>query len=164
MYYFDNSAAYAAEVEKWTEKFNKLMMEYNNAPEAILAYYLPGQNTCLSCPLGDEEFQQIGEDMRTNEAMLRAAEESGLLVEAVKICFYKALDNYGSWSYLCDDLAYILDNPRLRCYVCFEDQFFARKLLAVNTLNEDDEDLWDQYYDTLQKKLVARELRGYAYN
>ena len=163
MNYIDNSAAYAAEVEKWTEKFNKMMLEYSNAPEAILAYYLPEQYTCLSCPLGDQEFKQIGEAMRTNEAMLRAAEESGLLVEAVKNCFSKALDNYGSWSYLCDNLAYILDNPRLCCYVGFEDQFMARKLLAANALIEDDEDLWDLYYDKFHKQLVDRELRGYAY-
>lgn len=164
MYYFDNSAAYAAEVEKWTEKFNKLMMECNNAPEAILAYYLPGQNTCLSCPLGDEEFQQIGEDMRTNEAMLRAAEESGLLVDAIKNRFYRALDNQDNWRYLKDDVAYILDHPCMRRYIRFEDQFIARKLIAANALIEDDEDLWYLYADRLHKKLDDRELRGYAYN
>ena len=56
--YFDNSCEYAAQVNLWSEKLTGLMKKYDNAAEAILAYYLPGHSEFLTCPLGVDEFKR----------------------------------------------------------------------------------------------------------
>lgn len=160
--YIDNSAAYAAEVNKWTEKFEELMLESSNAPEAILAYYLPNQNSFVACPLDDLEFKQIGEVMRENEAMLTAAEDSGLMAEAMEAFFHQVLDNSDSWHYMWEDVEIILTNPRLSRYVRFEQKYIARKLLAANLLIDDNEDLWYSCAEKLGEQMRDRKLRGFA--
>lgn len=160
--YIANSAAYAAEVSKWTEKFEELMLESSNAPEAILAYYLPNQNSFVACPLGDQEFEKIGKAMRENEAMITAAEDSGLMAEAMEAFFYQVLDNSDSWHYMWEDVEIILANPRLSRYVRFEHKYIARKLLAANLLIDDNEDLWYSCAEKLGEQMRDRKLRGFA--
>ena len=162
--YIDNSTAYTAVVSKWTEKFVELMLESSNAPEAILAYYLPHQNSFVSCPMGDLEFKEIGEAMRKNEAMLVAAEDSGLMAEAIEAYFYQALENSDSWHYLWDDIEYILSNPRLSRYVRFQHRYVAMKLLEANSLIDDNDTLWYPYAEKLEQKMQNRVLRGFCHD
>ena len=69
---FDSNYDYAAEVEMWCQKFTDLMKTEMYAAITILAYMRPGQNTMVGCPLGDPEYQMLGEAMRTNSAMFAA--------------------------------------------------------------------------------------------
>ena len=127
---FDSNYDYAAEVEMWCQKFTDLMKTEMYAAITILAYMLPGQNTMVGCPLGDPEYQMLGEAMRTNSAMFAAAENTGLLSAGMDAFFYAALDNAGSWSGYADDIRYVLGNDALCKYVSFSGRYIAECLLA----------------------------------
>ena len=73
--YIESNHDYAAEVAMWCEKFNILMKTELHAAFAVVAYYLPHQCTMGGCPLGDPEYKELGEGMRTNPAMFAAAPE-----------------------------------------------------------------------------------------
>lgn len=164
MNYVENSTAYAAEVSKWTDKFVEFMLAYSNAPITILAYYLPHQYAFMSCPLGDDEFKRIGEAMRNNEAMFVAAENSGLMAEAMDAYFSLALDNPDNWHYLWEDINHIVNNQHLRRFVRFEPMYIAQKLLSANDVIDDNDDLWYSYAEQLDQKMCERSLRGFSYN
>ena len=157
----NNNIEYMATVAEWTRKFTELMLQHNNAAAAILAYYLPNGYDFLTCPLGVVEFQKIGEAMRTNEAIFTAAEDSGLIAEAVPELFCKALDNYDSWCAMDDGISYMMTHPQLLRYVPFEYRYCAEKLLEANALLIDNEDLWNGYSDKLCSNLNERALTGY---
>ena len=156
---------YAAEVEMWCQKFTELMKAEMHAALAIVAYMLPGQNTMAGCPLGDPEYQMLGEAMRTNSAMFAAAEKTGLLAEGIDAFCYAALDNAGSWSGYVKDVKSLLENDELRKYVSFADQYTAESLLAGGDMlcDDENEDIWFRVAGAVQKKLDGRKTRGYAY-
>ena len=159
--YFDNSCEYAAQVNLWSEKLTKLMKKYDNAAEAILAYYLPGHSEFLTCPLGVDEFKCNGEEMRENGAVFAAAERTGLIVKGVKILFDFALENYDSWCGMERDIRYMLEHPQLGCYVHFEDRYLAERLLRAE-LAQEEEDSWCDYYDIVMQELNNRNQAGFA--
>lgn len=163
--YPESSHEYAVEVEMWCERFETLMKEELYAPVAIVAYSLPHQNTMVGCPLGDPEYQELGEGMRTNSAMFAAAERTGLLAEGLDAFFYAALDNAGSWSGYADDIKYVLENDTLCKYVSFSDRYNAECLLAGGEMlcDDENEDIWLRVARAAQKKLDSRKTRGYAY-
>lgn len=161
--FVDGSAAYIAAMQRWVAKFRELMRTEKHAPISIVAYYLPRQCTMIGCPLGDKEYQSIGEQLRTDAAMFAAAEKTGLIAEGIDAIFYAALDNGGSWSYLAKDIEYILKHPELNKYVSFSDRYYAEALLAGGELYCEHEDLWLQCYRAVQKKMSERQTRGYAY-
>lgn len=161
--YEDGSGAYIAAMQRWVAKFRELMRTEKHAPISIIAYYLPRQCTMIGCPLGDKEYQSLGEQLRTDAAMFAAAEKTGLIAEGIDAIFYAALDNCGSWSYLAKDIEYILKHSELNKYVSFSDRYYAEALLAGGELFCENEELWDRCYTTVQTKLSARTTRGYAY-
>lgn len=159
--YIDNSCEYAAQVNLWSKKLTKLMLEHDNAAQAILAYYLPGHSEFLTCPLGVDEFKSIGEEMRENAAVFAAAEKTGLIAKAVTIIFDFALENYDSWYGMESDIKYMLEHPQLSCFIPFEDRYAAQKLLDADLTQDDDEDVWFDYACAIQKKLGNRKLTGF---
>lgn len=161
--FVDGSSAYIAAVQKWAAKFRELMRTEMYAPIAIAAYYLPHQCTMIGCPLGDKEYQSLGEQMRTDYAMFVAAEKTGLMAEGIDAIFHAALDNCGSWSYLAKDVEHILKHSELNKHVSFSDRYYAEALLAGGELFCEHEDLWLQCCRAVQKKLSERQTRGYAY-
>ena len=163
---FDSNYDYAAEVEMWYQKFTDLMKTEMYAAITIVAYMLPGQYTMVGCPLGDPEYQMLGEAMRTNFAMFAAAEKTGLLAEGVDAFCYAALDNADSWSGCAKDVKYLLENDELRKYVSFADQYTAESLLAGGEMlcDDENEDLWLDVARAAMRKLKGRKTnRGYAY-
>lgn len=162
---FDSNYDYAAEVEMWCQKFTDLMKTEMYAAITILAYMLPGQNTMVGCPLGDPEYQMLGEAMRTNSAMFAAAENTGLLSAGMDAFFYAALDNAGSWSGYADDIRYVLGNDALCKYVSFSDRYIAECLLAGGDMlcDYENEDIWFRVAGAARTKLDSRKTRGYAY-
>ena len=68
--FVDGSGAYIAAIQRWVAKFSELMRTEMYAPIAILAYYLPHQCTMVGCPLGDKEYQNLGEQMRLRKQVL----------------------------------------------------------------------------------------------
>ena len=161
--FLDGSGAYIAAMQRWVAKFRELMRSEKYAPISIVAYYLPRQSTMIGCPMGDKEYQSLGEQMRTDAAMFAAAEKTGLIAEGVDAIFQAALDNFDSWSYYAEDVEYILKHPGLHKYVSFSDRYYAETLLAGGKLFCEDEVLWGRCYDTIRAKLSARKSRGYAY-
>lgn len=164
-FYIENSHDYAAEVAMWCEKLNNLMKAEKHAAVALVAYMLPGQCTMVGCPLGDSEFEKLGEGMRTNPAMFAAAEMTGLLAEGINAFCYAALDNAGSWSCCSEDIKYILNEDELRKYVTFSDRYMAECFLTGGAMlcEFENEDLWLRYARAARKKLDERNRRGYAY-
>lgn len=158
----NNNNEYSATIAEWISKFTNLMMQYNNAAEAILAYYLPGSLDFMTCPLGIEEFRLIGEEMRSNIAVFTAAEDSGLIADAIPRLFYKALDNYDNWCGMYVGVEYMLTHSLFSRYIPFEYRYCANKLLAANILLLDDEDLWDECINKLNSHLRDRVLAGYC--
>lgn len=161
--FIDGSSAYIAAMQRWVAKFKELMRTEMYAPLSIVAYYLPRQSTMIGCPLGDKEYQSLGEQMRTDDAMFAAAEKTGLIAEGIDAIFQAALDNFDSWSYYAKDIEYILKHAGLHKYVSFSDRYYAEALLAGGELFCEDEGLWDRCYATVQAKLSSRKTRGYAY-
>ena len=159
----DGSNAYIASIKRWVAKFQDLMSAEMYAPTAIVAYYLPSQHTMIGCPLGDNEYQKIGEQMRTDYAAFAAAEKTGLLAEGIDSIFGAALDNCDNWAYYAKDIKYILKCAELCKYVRFCDRYVAEVLLSGGALYCDDEELWQRCCSTAQRKLSARKARGYAY-
>ena len=162
---FESNYDYTAEVEMWCKKLTDLMKTEMYAAIAIVAYMLPSQNTMVGCPLGDPEYQKLGEEMRTNPAMFAAAEKTGLLAEGIAAFCYAALDNADNWSGYANDINYLQENDALRKYVSFANQYTAECLLAGSDLLCDDknEDLWNDVVRATQRKLNGRKTRGYAY-
>ena len=163
--YIENSIDFTREVEAWTKKLNELMKAELNAALAVVAYYLPHQCTMVGCPLGDSEYKQLGEVMRTDPAMFAAAEVTGLLAEGIDAFCHAALDNVDNWDCYSDDIEYLLKNDELRKYVSFSDKYIAEILIAGGAMlrDVDNEDLWLRYVQAAQKKLRERARRGYAY-
>lgn len=159
----DGSGTYIAEVQRWSNKFRDLMKTELYAPISIVAYYLPHQGTMIGCPLGDQEYQSLGERMRTDDAMFTAAERTGLIAEGIDAIFRAALDNCDNWAYYAKDVDFILKHTGLHKHVSFSDRCYAEALLAGGNLFCEDEDLWLRCCSTIQKKLSARQTRGYAY-
>ena len=164
-FYCESSQSYTAEVEEWCERLEALMKEEMYAPIAIVSYMLPGQCTMVGCPLGDLEYQKLGEKMREDPAVFAAAEKTGLLAEGINKFLYAALDNAGSWAGYSDDVHYILENEALRKYVSFSDRYCAECLLACGNIicEVEHEDLWLAMARTIKGKLSNRKTRGYAY-
>ena len=161
----ENSNDFVAEVEMWCKKLNNLMRSELQAAVAVVAYYLPHQCTMVGCPLGDREYQELGETMRTNPALFAAAERTGLFAEGIHDFCYAALDNAGSWNYYADDIEYLLKNDELCKYISFPNRYLAECLIAGGVMlrEEENEDLWLRYVRVAQKKLDERARRGYAY-
>ena len=162
---FESNCEYVEEMAMWCQKFTDLMKTEMYAALAILAYMLPGQNTMAGCPLGDTEYQMLGEAMRTNPAMFAAAENTGLLSAGMDAFFYAALDNAGSWFGYVDDVRYVLENDALCKYVSFSDRYIAECLLAGGDMlcDYENEDIWFRVAGAAQTKLDSRKTRGYAY-
>lgn len=161
----ENNHAYVTEVELWCKKFNDLMKAEKHASVAIVGYMLPGQCTMVGCPLGDPEFEKLGEGMRTNPAMFAAAEKTGLLAEGINAFCHAALDNAGSWLCYSEDIKYLLKNEELCKYVSFSYRYEAECFLSGGSMlcEVENEDLWLRYARAAKKKLSERKTRGYAY-
>ena len=156
-----SSVEYAMAVEKWSAVFTELMCGSNNAAVAVLAYYLPGNSDFMTCPLGVSKFKKLGTMMRDDEAMFAAAEDTGLLAEAVADLFRLALDNHGNWCAMDEDIKHMLENAQFRRYIPFKYRFCAEKIMAANELLCADEELWDKCSNELESKLSERKLIGY---
>ena len=156
-----SSIEYAMAVEKWSEVFTELMGGSNNAAVAVLAYYLPGKSDFMTCPLCVSAIKKLGTMMRDDEAMFAAAEDTGLLAEAVAELFRMALDNHGNWCALDEDIKYMLENAQFRRFIPFKYRFCAEKIMTENELLCKDEDLWDKFTNELERKLNERKLIGY---
>ena len=135
----DGSGAYIAAVQRWSAKFRDLMKAEQYAPISIVAYYLPRQCTMIGCPLGDKEYQDLGERMRIDHAMFTAAERTGLIAEGIDAIFQAALDNCDNWAYYAKDIDFILKHTELHKYVSFSDRCYAEMLLAGGNLFFEDE-------------------------
>lgn len=159
----ENNHEYVAEVSAWVARFNVLLATEMYAAMAIVAYYLPKQCVMACCPLGDLEYQSMGEAMRSNPAMLAAAGETGLLADGIDRLFYAALSDFDNWCYYASDIKYILENDELRRYVSFQDRCFAESFFSGGSVLKEDEDLWSKYYDVVEQRLNQRKTRGFAY-
>ena len=161
--YVDGSMSYISAIQRWSAKFRELMQSEKYAAISIVAYYLPSQCMMVGCPLGDDEYQRIGEQMRNDGAMFAAAEKTGLLAEGIDAIFAAALDNCDSWAYYANDIAFILKNSALHKYVSFSDRYLAECFLSGGKMLCEDEDLWLRYGKAAEKVLSQRKTRGYAY-
>ncbi len=148
-------------IDQWCYKLNSLMQAEANAAVAIFGYSLPHPANMLGCPLGDEEFEQIGALITCDCNALAAAEKTGLIAEGIDAIFFDALNNCGSWSYHYDNIKYILEHEKLRKYVSFSDRYIAEKLLGSGKELCKKDNLWHCYIKTLREKLRERESRGY---
>lgn len=154
---------YVAEVSAWVARFNALLMSEMYAAMAVVAYYLPKQCIMGCCPLGDAEYQSMGEAMRSNPAMLEAAGKTGLLAEGIDRLFDAALDDFDNWYYYASDIKYILRNDELKKYVSFRNRCFAECFFSGGSALKEDEELWSKYYDLVEQRLNHRKTRGYSY-
>lgn len=164
-FYIESSDDFVAEVELWCKRLNTLMKAELHAAIAVVAYYLPHQCTMIGCPLGDPEYKELGESMRTNPALFAAAEKTGLFAEGIHDLCYAALDNAGNWDYYSDNVEYLLKNDTLCKYISFSDRYLAECLIAGGAMlhGVENEDLWLRYIRVAKKKLAERARRGYAY-
>lgn len=147
---------YASVVTCWVKRFSDLMRQYSNAATAILVYYLRGRAELVVCPDGMDEFKLHGEAMRHNGVMFAAAEESGLLAEAVPELFRLALKNYDNWYVMNKDILYLLQHQSLCRYIPFEYRFLAENVAAVNALVLENKLFWETCVAEAKAKLVER--------
>jgi hypothetical protein len=137
------------------------MRSSNNAAVAVLAYYLPGNSDFMTCPLGVSELKKFGAMMRDDAAMFAAAEDTGLLAEAVAELFRLALDNHGNWCAMEKDIKHMLEHDQFSRYIPFKYRFCAERMMVANELLCADEELWDKCSNELESRLSARKLIGY---
>lgn len=152
----NNNIDYVTEVAWWTTKFNELMQYYVNAPVAILAYYLRGNSKVVVCPCEVGEIKKYGEEMRNSSVMFAAAEDSGLLAEAIPELFRIALENYKNWREMCNDILFLLQHTHLRRYIPFEYRALAKSAKAANIALFEDEAHWSEFVENARAKLKMR--------
>lgn len=151
-----SSIEYANKVAWWTTKFSKMMHSYANAPVAIIAYYLRGNSAVVACPNEMQEFRAYGEEMRTNSVMFAAAEDSGLLAEAIPALFRLALENHSNWCEMNKDISFFLEHPHLRRFVPFEYRIMAEAAKAANIALSEDDERWYDFVQAAKTKLGTR--------
>lgn len=151
-----SSIEYANKVAWWTTKFSKEMQSYANASVAIVAYYLRGNTAVVACPSEMEEFKAYGEEMRTNSVMFAAAEDSGLLAEAIPALFRLALENHNNWCQMSSDIAFLLQHPHLCRFVPYEYRVLADAAEAANAALSEDDERWYEFVQAAKSKLSAR--------
>ena len=149
---------YIIVVARWVKKFSDLMRSYSNAAVSVLAYYLRGSTELITCPNGMDAFKEHGEAMRNNGVMFAAAEDSGLLAEAVPEVFRLALENHNNWCVMNKDISFLLQHPHLRHYIPFEYRFLAEAVTAINDFMLADETIWEKCIAEAKGKLRERQL------
>lgn len=158
---YESSAAYQEAVEMWTRKLENFMLADPNAPTSILSYFLCDSQRGMFCPLGYEEYEQIGHAMRFNGALIAAAEKSGFFASAVSHYVSAALSNYDCWLSLYDGVNEILNSDLLCKYLPFRKRVVVAYLSLKSSLPELDEDDWSYFYDKAQNTLFGDVLKGY---
>lgn len=151
-----NNLDYAADVAWWTTKFNELMHCYANAPVAVLVHYLRGTSKVVVCPHEVVKIKEYGEAMRNSSVMFAAAEDSGLLAEAIPELFRIALENYRNWRKMSKDIIFLLQHTHLHRYISFEYRALVKAAMAANIALFEDELHWSEFVENAREKLKKR--------
>lgn len=105
----------------------------------------------IFCPLGDERYCAIGDQMCKNPVVLKAAIQSGLMASAVPNYFEAALDVVDNWHLMEGGVRFILASMKLRVFIPFELRFMAEEMLKAfpeGIRDDADEERW---YSTINK-------------
>ena len=150
----------------WTNYFQRQMELDACAPTSILEYFLADQNPGgrIFCPLGYDEYQHVGEELRTNSIALEASIKSGLMVSAVRTYFGAVLDVVENWNVGCRGAKYLMEHERLSEFVPFYDRYVAKGLLnkfGTDCMDDSNEDSWCAKSHELHEFLRNRTYLGY---
>lgn len=150
-------------VEKWEKLLEGAMKKDPNASVSILRYYIEaivGGEWSIFCPLGCDEYKEIGKAMSENDAAFEAAKDTGLLADACDVYITAALDNDCNWYCLRKGVALLLSDPKTRCFVTCRKRVAAEKMIAADAVLELNEELWDLLAGALYDDF-GDELQGY---
>lgn len=145
-------------INPWVSCLEDTMKKDSNACAPILAYYLDDFNgsSFIFCPLGYDVYETIGHQMQTDEKLLDAAIESGLMAEAIHTYIGAVLDVYENWECGCKGLLYLMTHPKLRQFVPYYDRKMAEILRQAKSEEE-----WYSLYDTAKEDVYIESFFGY---
>ena len=145
-------------INPWVSCLEDIMKKDSNACAPILDYYLDDINgsSCIFCPLGYDVYESIGHQMQTDEKLLDAAIETGLMARAVHIYIGAVLDVYENWECGCEGLFYLMEHPKLRQFVPYYDRKMAEILRQTKS-----EDEWYSLYATAKEDVYIESFFGY---
>lgn len=148
---------------RWVKRFEDEMLIDPNAAGAILSYFLEakvGHPCTIFCPLDYEPYREMGQSMAESKVVMEAAKCVGLLAAGTEHYVSAALSNDGCWDCMFSGVAYLVNDPTLRCFIPFKRRYLAEHMLRMNSAIEaGDIDWWDVYKCCRDK--FGDEMRGY---
>ena len=147
----------------WIQRLEGAMETDEVAAASILSYFLEekvGHPCTIYCPLGHEPYREVAQKMVDSKVMMEAARKSGLLATGVEMFVTSALSNEDCWECMKDGVAYLTDDPDLRCFIPFYNRYVIEGLLELTTDIERGAVKWDAAYQKLKEE-YGGEMRGY---
>ena len=145
-------------INPWVSCLENIMKKDSNACAPILSYYLDNINESafLFCPLGYDLYESVGHQMQTDERVLDAAIETGLMAQAVHTYIGAVLDVYENWLEGCDGLFYLMAHPKLHQFV----PYYDRKMAEILRRAESEEE-WYSLYGLAKEDVYVESFCGY---